>query len=228
MRSNNLQSAERFRRLFLFLLIMLAGCTATPGVEATPSPVPPTSTATTLPVAVLTAPPTVAPPTLIPAPTATPFPLPTAGPIISCSERKPAPDDLYVIVTAAFGLSEHYVPPDLVRLDKYLPYTVVYSEQVKVRLLAVESLVRMIKAMQAAGLRPIVRSGYRGYYDQAAVRAKWEQQYPDRAGYVSALPGHSEHQLGLAVDFSSPELAGIVGDPTIEFHTDFDKTHESL
>lgn len=228
MHPNNHQSAGRSRRLFLFFLILLAGCTATPGTEATPSPAPPVSTATTLPTAVLTVTPTVAPPTPTPASTATPFPLPTAGPIVSCAERKPAPEDLYVIVTDAFGLNKDYVPPDLVRLDKYLPYTVVYSDQVRVRRLAVKSLVKMIKDMQAAGLRPIARSGYRGYYDQAAVRAKWEQQYPDRADYVSALPGHSEHQLGLAVDFSSPELAGIVGDPAIEFHTDFDKTHESL
>jgi D-alanyl-D-alanine carboxypeptidase len=228
MRSNNPQSAGIDRRFLLFLLILLAGCTATPGAQATPSPVPPTTTTITLPAAVVTATPTTAPPTPSPAPTATAFPLPTAGPIVSCPERKPARDDLYVIVTAGFGLNKDYVPPDLVRLDKYLPYTVVYSDQVKVRLPVVGSLVKMIKAMQAEGLKPIVRSGYRSYYDQAAVRAKWEQQYPDRADYVSALPGHSEHQLGLAVDFSSPELAGIVGDPTIEFHTDFDLTHESL
>jgi zinc D-Ala-D-Ala carboxypeptidase len=231
MRPNNPQSAGRFQRLFLFVLILLAGCNTTaPGAEATPSPVPPvaTATATALPAKVLTDTLTAAPPTSIPVPTATPFPLPTAGPIVSCSERKPASDDLCVIVTTAFGLSEHYVPPDLVRLDKYLPYTVVYSDQVRVRRPVVEPLVKMIKAMQAAGLKPIVRSGYRSYYDQATARAKWEQQYPDRADLVSALPGHSEHQLGLAVDFGSPELAEIVGDPTIEYHTDFDKTSEGL
>ena len=125
-------------------------------------------------------------------------------------------------------MSEDYVPPDLVRLDEYLPYPVVRSEKVRVRLPAVESLVKMVKAMQAAGLKPIVRSGYRSYTDQVIAREKWEEQYPDRADYVSALPGHSEHQLGLAVDFGSPELAGIVGDPEIEYHTDFKKTSEGL
>ena len=43
---------------------------------------------------------------------------------------------------------------------------------------------------------------------------------------VSAPPGHSEHQLGTAVDFGSPELADVVGEPDIEFHTYFFKTSE--
>jgi D-alanyl-D-alanine carboxypeptidase len=152
--------------------------------------------------------------------------VPTAGPIVACAERKPAADDLYVVVTDGFGLSAKYIPPDLVRLDKYLPYSVVYAETVKVRQIAVDGLVKMIKAMQAAGLKPIVRSAYRSYYDQLAAYTKWEKQNPGRVGYLSALPGHSEHQLGLAVDFGSPELAEIVGDPSIEFHSDFDRTRE--
>jgi zinc D-Ala-D-Ala carboxypeptidase len=228
MRSNNAQSAGAIRRFFLFLLIFLTGCASAPGVDSTPVPSPAAPTATELPVAVFTVPPTSQPsPTPSPVPSPTPFPLPTADPnIVACSERKPAPDDLLSVVTDGFGVSEHYVPKDLVRLDKYLSYTVVYSEQIKVRQVMVEPLVKMIKDMQAAGLKPIIRSGYRGYYDQVASRAKWEQQNPARAGYVSAMPGHSEHQLGLVVDFGSPELPAIVGDPSVEYHSAFDQTSE--
>ncbi len=214
------------RKITLLIFIFLVGCASQPA--STPTPFPPT--ATILPTVTVTVVPTVQPsPTASPVPSATPFPLPDTDPnIVACAERKPAVDDLYVVVTNGFGLSPDYVPADLVRLDKYLPYTVVYSEQVKVRQIAVDGLVKMIKSMQAAGLKPVVRSGYRGYYDQAAAYAKWEQQNPGRVGYISALPGHSEHQLGLAVDFSSPELAGIVGDPTIEYHSDFDRTSEGI
>jgi zinc D-Ala-D-Ala carboxypeptidase len=230
MHSNKPDSVGAIRRCLFILLFLLTGCSlgpvATPSAESTLTPLPAAPNATERPVATLTVTPTVAPPTPSPAPSPTSFPLPTAGPIISCAERKPAPDDLLVVVNDGFGLSEKFIPKDLVRLDKYLPYTVVYSPEIKLRLMAVDPLVKMIKAMQAAGLKPIIRSGYRGYYDQVVSRNKWEQQNPSLAAYVSALPGHSEHQLGLVLDFGSPELAEIVGDPTVEFHSDFDKTHE--
>ncbi len=155
------------------------------------------------------------------------FPLPPSNnPIVPCGQRKPAADDLLTVVSAAFGISADYAPRDLVRLDKYLAATVVYGDQLRVRFLIVDPLVKMIKAMQAQGLRPRVLSGYRSYTSQAAARQKALDQYPDRADLVSALPGHSEHQLGLAIDFGSPELAAIVGDPGIEFHSDFDETSE--
>jgi zinc D-Ala-D-Ala carboxypeptidase len=231
MRSNNVpSSAGAIRRCLLIGLFLLTGCAAgpfaTPSADSTPSPVPAAPTATEPPIATVTVTPTAAPPTPTSTPSPTAFPLPTAGPIVSCAERKPAPDDLLPVVTNGFGLSQKFVPKDLVRLDKYLSYTVVYSPEIKIRLVAVEPLVKMIKAMQAAGLKPIIRSGYRGYYDQVASHTNWEQQNPARAGYVSAQPGHSEHQLGLALDFGSPELAAIVGDPAVQFHSDFDKTHE--
>jgi len=95
-----------------------------------------------------------------------------------------------------------------------------------VRLLIAEPLGQMIKAMQVAGLQPRVLSGYRSYYAQVAARQTAQQQFPERVNFISALPGHSEHQLGLAVDFGSPELADIVGDPSILFHSDFAETSE--
>lgn len=181
-----------------------------------PSPLPPTQTPTPLP-------------TLRPRPTFPPFPLPTANLLLDlCSERKPADDDLLVVVTSQYGISPRYIPRDLVRLDKYLPYSVVYADTVMVRTVMVKPLVEMIKVMKAAGLHPVVRSAYRSYAQQVAAHQKWEQQQADRANIISAQPGHSEHQLGLALDFGSPELAEIVGDPTVEFHTDFDQTSEGI
>jgi D-alanyl-D-alanine carboxypeptidase len=162
-----------------------------------------------------------------PALTATPFPLPTADPVvIACNQRKPAADDLLVVITAAFGISPEYVPKGLLQLDQYLPYSAVYSPQVRVRKVLVEPLVRLIKDMRTAGLKPVIRSGYRGYHDQVATYERWQQENPDRAGLISAIPGHSEHQLGLAVDFYSPELPDLVGDPAMVYHSAFDETSE--
>ena len=46
-----------------------------------------------------------------------------------------------------------------------------------------------------------------------------QTEQPDRAEYVSARPGFSEHQLGTAVDFGSWSLSN-------QFHTDFYETPE--
>jgi len=53
-----------------------------------------------------------------------------------------------------------------------------------------------------------------------------KKKYPDRAGLISAIPGHSEHQLGLAIDLYSSELPDLVGDSTVVFNSDFDETSE--
>jgi len=157
----------------------------------------------------------------------TPFPLPTADPIIlSCAQRKPKSDDLLVVITDAFGISPDYVPRDLVQLDKVLPNGVVSSSLVKVRRVMVEPLISMTTDMRAARLEPIVRSGYRSYYHQMDVYRDWQKKYPDRAGLISAIPGHSEHQLGLAIDLYSSELPDLVGDSTVVFNSDFDETSE--
>jgi zinc D-Ala-D-Ala carboxypeptidase len=218
------------RALTLFLLFLI-GCAP---AHAFP---PPTATVLPAPFVAVTRAVTPSAPNPVPidtpvvftpsASTATPFPLPTANPLIlACNERKPAADDLLVVITDTFGISPDYVPKGLVRLDKFLPYTAVYSPQVRVRQVMVEPLVKMIKEMRAAGLKPVVRSGYRGYYDQVATYERWKQEKPDRAEYISAIPGHSEHQLGLAVDFYSPELPELVGDPTVVYHSAFDETSE--
>ncbi len=215
-------------RSLIFLLLFIFGCAPIPAASVpTATSLPTAAIAITRAVSTSTPVPFTPTATVTPGPSATPFPLPAASTeILPCSERKPAPDDLYPVLTDSFGLSADYVPKDLVRLDKYLPYSIVYSAEIRVRQVMVEALVTMIKDMRAAGLKPIIRSGYRGYYDQAASYAKWQQQNPNRVGLISAKPGHSEHQLGLAVDFASPELAAIVGNPEVEYHSDFDQTSE--
>ena len=96
----------------------------------------------------------------------------------------------------------------------------------EIRKVAIGPLVDMVTAMQEAGLQPQIISGYRSYYAQSVAFGKWLEQNPDSATIVSAPPGHSEHQLGTAVEFGSPELADVVGEPDIEFHTYFFKTSE--
>jgi D-alanyl-D-alanine carboxypeptidase len=214
------------RRLPIALLIFgLAACNAL----NPPVAVSPTATASS-PT------PTVPNPTLPPSPTPlpsatplpTPFPLPASDtPLVGCDQRKPAADDLLPVVTSRFGLSPDYVPPGLVKLGDYISYKVV-NPGFLFRAAAVDALVKLVQAMQADGLHPLILSSYRGYYDQVIVRQNWDKSDPNYAYLISAEPGHSEHQLGTVVDFGSPELPGLVGDPAVQFDPLFAQTSEGL
>ena len=62
-------------------------------------------------------------------------------------------------------------------------------------------LTALLAAAEADGVRLTLRSAYRGYPKQAAVYEGWVAQLGRaQADAVSARPGHSEHQTGLAVD----------------------------
>lgn len=187
--------------------------TALPRVTITPTEVPPTLTVT---------------PSLVPSPSPTMFPLPTSdATIVTCDERHPADDDLLAIVTASFGLAPDYVPGDLVRVGGYVSGYVTLPD-LMLRRNAAEALGKMVSAMKVDGLVPIVLSTYRSYTDQYVTYRRWLAEDPQNTTQVSALPGHSEHQLGTVVDFSSPGLLALTGDPAVKFSPLFAQTGEGL
>lgn len=183
--------------------------TALPPASPTPWPTP-TSTPSPSPTAAPTATPTVTP-----TPTATPTPTPP--PI--CQDRRPSDDELLPLVSRDYGLSRDYEPGDLVPLSSYFPPAVTLGYPNDVRAIIIEPLKQLIADMQAAGLHPTIISGYRSYASQAIAWDKWNTRYPDYGHWLSAPPGHSEHQLGTTLDFGSPELDN-------EFHTNFYLTNE--
>ena len=130
------------------------------------------------------------------------------------------------MISLQYGIGKAYAPSGLVPLSDYFDHDITFGYPTEMRLIAVEPLVQLIDAMHAAGLQPQIISGYRSYYSQGIAWDKWSELEPERAIMLSAPPGHSEHQLGTTLDFGSPELADIVGDEDIEFHTYFYKTSE--
>ena len=70
---------------------------------------------------------------------------------------------------------------------------------------AAAALRRMIGDAAAAGVQITTVSGYRSYSDQAALYASYAAWYGQAyADTISARPGFSEHQTGLAMDIGNP------------------------
>lgn len=92
-----------------------------------------------------------------------------------------------------------YVPPDLTSVGK-----AGLSGAFQVRAVTIPDLTELAAAAKAAGNPVGVESAYRSYAAQQATFAYWVSLSGYRVALqYSARPGHSEHQLGLAIDFKS-------------------------
>lgn len=128
-----------------------------------------------------------------PVPPPTPTPTPPPG---SCG-------DLLIHLSKTTGISGNCVPPDVQSIPRQYSY-IVDDPDLRVRTEALAALLEMIEDAQDNGLYIVVRSAYRSYHFQAALFEYWVEQLGyDEAWRVSAPPGHSEHQLGTAVDLTS-------------------------
>jgi LAS superfamily LD-carboxypeptidase LdcB len=110
------------------------------------------------------------------------------------------------LVDTILRLPSTYTPPDLVKIASLgVPGTG------QVRDVIAADLQAMSTAAAAAGSAIGVESAYRSYADQQRVFAKWVTLYGRaQALRISARPGHSEHQLGLTIDFrSDPPVATL-------------------
>ncbi len=90
-------------------------------------------------------------------------------------------------------------PPDLLSVRE-----AGFTGDHRVRAPLIDDLRALGAAAEAAGAALEIQSAYRSYAYQAAVHQVWVERLGEaRARRVSARPGHSEHQLGTAIDFRS-------------------------
>ena len=94
-----------------------------------------------------------------------------------------------------------YIPSDLVLIDKNDSISAICIKS-DVNL----ALNKMIKAAKDDGHVIKVSSGFRSYTTQKAILAQNIKDGNKNASIAVAKPGHSEHQLGVAVDLTSPSI----------------------
>ncbi|WP_342748037.1 M15 family metallopeptidase [Melghirimyces profundicolus] len=113
------------------------------------------------------------------------------------------PSSVTVLVNKTHKLPDGYIPPDLYIPDVRFPYEENLPKK-KMRGVAAEALERLFAAADKQGITLYAQSGYRSYERQEAIFAyKSSQMGEEKASQISARPGHSEHQTGLAMDITS-------------------------
>lgn len=132
-----------------------------------------------------------------------------------CVDRDlPAPvatDIALTVLDRTYALAPDYAPPDLVPASR-AGFTGESGDKL-VRAVVIEDLARMREAWEAAGLTIEIESAHRDYASQAATFNSWVARLGYAAGLLrSARPGHSEHQLGTALDLTSEGWSGRLGD----------------
>ena len=113
--------------------------------------------------------------------------------------------DLGVLVDRSHSLPADFVPKELVPLREY-GISTLGSEVLRRE--AAEHLGRLVESAAAEdGEKLAVASAYRSYGEQQRSYRSLKRVLGADAGRLSAAPGHSQHQLGTAVDFTN-EAAG--------------------
>ncbi|MFM1650573.1 D-alanyl-D-alanine carboxypeptidase family protein [Brevibacillus sp. B_LB10_24] len=117
---------------------------------------------------------------------------------------KPAEaDSITVLVNKSVPLPEDYAPADLVKPNVPFPFKEDLPKKY-LRKEAAEALEQLFAGAKQDGIELYGVSGYRSYATQVAVyNQNVKTQGVEAANRVSAIPGHSEHQTGLAIDVSS-------------------------
>jgi len=111
----------------------------------------------------------------------------------------PEGDGRWTVLDTVFALPGAWAPDDLVPARE-----AGFDDDRSVRAVIVPDLRALREAAEAAGVQLALRSAFRSHAYQATTFAYWVQRDGEAVALAtSARPGHSEHQLGTAVDLGS-------------------------
>lgn len=124
--------------------------------------------------------------------------------------------ELLAKYSKVYFLNENYVPTKLAAIDNLFAFQ--ENRTYEVHAEVAPFLDSLLKEAEDEGLSLKVASSYRSFANQAALKSNYTVKYGSGANAFSADQGYSEHQLGTAVDFTTPTVGGTFAG--------FDKTKE--
>ncbi len=102
-----------------------------------------------------------------------------------------------------YFLNENYIPESLIKIPEEWSYG---AQEEYFHGKIWPELLDMLKDAKEDGVDLEIISGYRSFGKQAQLKASYKVIYGAGANAFSADQGYSEHQLGTAVDFTTPAL----------------------
>lgn len=118
-------------------------------------------------------------------------------------------NDLLVLVNKEYKLPQSYAPSDLVLASNS---GIRLGSGYYLRNILIGDLTNLVNAAKSDSIDLSIISAYRSYSTQIYTYNHWVSiNGVDGADKISARAGHSQHQLGTALDFSSKEVADGLG-----------------
>lgn len=120
-------------------------------------------------------------------------------------------DNLLVLVTKKYKLPSTYAPSDLVKASNS---SIRRGENYYVRNILINDLTNLVNDISAEGIDISIVSAYRSYTTQESTYQYWVNYNggsTEEADKISARAGHSQHQLGTTIDFSTSEISDSIG-----------------
>ncbi|WP_178023276.1 D-alanyl-D-alanine carboxypeptidase family protein [uncultured Paenibacillus sp.] len=115
------------------------------------------------------------------------------------------PESIAVLINKQFALPDEYEPKDLVYPD--VRFT--FKEKIEKRMMRKEAAAALEKLFDGAEKDGVYLAGvsaYRSHSTQTALFNRYvEKDGEEVAKTYSAVPGHSEHETGLAIDVSGSD-----------------------
>ena len=106
-----------------------------------------------------------------------------------------------------YFLNENYRPAKLATIDQKYLYN---KDEAYIQTQVLPFLKKLLEAARADGIELLVASAFRSFDAQAVLKSEYKVIYgAGTANQFSADQGYSEHQLGTALDFTTPDVGGM-------------------
>jgi LAS superfamily LD-carboxypeptidase LdcB len=115
-------------------------------------------------------------------------------------------EELLKKYSKVYFLNENYIPARLSEIDKL--YLNKEATNIQIHADVWPKLERLLMAARRDDINLLVASAYRSFETQTGLKANYKVLYGSGANAFSADQGYSEHQLGTAVDFTTP-ISGL-------------------
>ena len=129
-----------------------------------------------------------------------------AGTVVDLDKLAKTDEELLQKYSKVYFLNENYIPERLTQIDS--EYILEGKKDQYFHARAMRHLENLFDAAADDNIDLKIVSAYRSFETQSELKGQYTQVYGSGANTFSADQGYSEHQLGTAVDLTTPLIGG--------------------